>query len=140
MPSRSTFVLLALPALLACATSHTRTLWHDTALPSGKVVKVTSFNLVWGIEHDDRTPGNDCLAMEYVSAAPGADAKAKEQEAREVFELMRAASEQFGFRTATLAGFPTLDRRDAYDRYVFTRGADGAWSFHRQAMKVFAND
>ncbi len=132
--------LLALPALLACAGSHTRTLWHDTKLPSGKVVKVTSFNLVWGLEHDARTPADDCLAMEYVSALPGADGKAREAEAQEVFELARVASEQFDFRTATLAGFPSLERKGAYDFYVFTRGADGTWSMARTVRKVSATD
>jgi len=109
-------------------------------LPSSKSVKVTSFNLVWGVEHDDRDPRKDCFALEYVTAKPEADPKAREQEALEVFELIRPVSELWGLDIATLAGFPTVDRKGHYDMYVFRRAADGKWSCTVHPSKVFAND
>ncbi len=115
-------------------------LWHDTKLPSGKTVKVTQFMLVWGSEHDERFPDKDCLQMEFVYTQPDATDAAREQEAREVFELMRSTSELWGFKTAELLGFPTTERKGKYDLYIFTRGADGQWTFAREQRKVFANE
>ncbi len=114
--------------------------WREQTLPSGKVVKVTSMNLVWGVEHDERSPEKDCFSMEFVSNQPQAEPAAREQEAREVFELMRPVSEQWGFKHAEMAGFPTIQRKGHYDRFYFERGADGQWSCRREDAKVFAND
>ena len=129
--------------MLAFATGcddHFRTLWHGEALPSGGTIKVTSFNLVWGMEHDDRDVSKDSFAIEYVSAIPGADTVRREAEALHAFELMRPLSERWGFRTASLAAYPTLKRKGHYDLYLFEQAADGHWSFTRSDMKVFAND
>jgi len=117
-----------------------RALWHDTKLPSGRVVKVTSFNMVWGIEHDDRDVTKDSFSLEYVMADPKVDAATREAEALDVFELARAVSEQWGFRTATIAGFPALERKGRYDLYQFRRQADGRWTFTRTEAKVFSTD
>ena len=114
--------------------------WREQKLPSGRSVKVTSFNLVWGAEHDDHALGGDCFSMEYVVAKPEADPRSRAQEAVEVFELMRPASELWGFNSAELAAFPTVARKGHYDLYLFARGADGKWSFTVQPRKVFAND
>jgi len=137
--------LAFLPALLllfiAGCDDHFRTLWHGEKLESGKMLKVTSFNLVWGTEHDDRDVGQDSFAIEYVSATPGADVKDREAEATEAFAaLVRPASEQWGFHTASLAAFPTLQRKGRYDLYLFQRAADGTWSYTRSEPKVSAND
>jgi hypothetical protein len=105
-----------------------RTPWHAETLASGNTIKVTSFNLVWGSEHDDHALGKDCFAIEYVTSYPGADAKRREDEAIEAFELVRPASEQWGFREATVAAIPTLEHRGLYDLYWFQRAADGRWS------------
>ena len=127
--------------LVAGCDDHFHTLWHSEKLPSGGLVKVTSFNLVWGIEHDDRNVGLDSFAIEYVSAVPGADSNRREAEAAEVFAaLVRPASEQWGFQTASLAAFPTLQRKGRYDLYLFQRGSDGTWSYTRSEAKVFATD
>ena len=127
--------------LIAGCDDHFRTLWHGENLPSGGMVKVTSFNLVWGIEHDDRNVGQDSFAIEYVTPKPGADANSREAEAAEVFAaLVRPASEQWGFHMASLAAFPTLQRKGRYDLYLFQRGSDGTWSYTRSEQKVFAND
>lgn len=103
--------------------------WHEETLASGATIKVTSFNLVWGAEHDEHTLGKDCFAIEYVSSYPDADVKGREAEAREAFELVRPASEQWGFREATVAAIPTLEHRGPYDLYWFQRQPDGHWSF-----------
>lgn len=136
----SVLFVFALAGVSACAGDHVRAIWHDQKLPSGKTVKVTSFHLVWGVEHDERDTAKDCFALEYVSADPQADPGRREAEATEVFELIRPVSEQWGFRTATVAGFPALERTGRYDLYWFRRAPDGRWSFTRSEMKVFAND
>ena len=117
-----------------------RTLWHGENLASGGSIKVTSFNLVWGVEHDDRDVNQDCFAIEYVTAKPEADVAQREAEAAQVFELIRPVSEQWGLRTAQMAAFPTLDRKGNYDLYRFERQPDGHWSFKRSDTKVFATD
>jgi hypothetical protein len=130
--------VLALACVPACG-GH-RPIWHDQKLLSGRTVKVTSFNLVWGVEHDERDTTKDCFALEYVSGDPQADPRRREAEATEVFELIRPVSEQWGFQTASIAGFPTVERKGKYDLYWFERKADGRWSFTRSEMKVFVND
>ena len=105
-----------------------RTPWHGETLTSGSTIKVTSFNLVWGSEHDDHALGGDCFAIEYVTSYPDADAKRREAEVAEVFELVRPVSEQWGFREATVAAIPTLEHRGLYDLYWFQRQPDGHWS------------
>ena len=134
-------ILLALVLLFVVGCDdHFHTLWHGQTLPSGSMVKVISFNLVWGIEHDDRDVSKDSFAIEYVTAFPGADVKIREAEAAEVWELVRPVSEQWGFRTASMAAFPTLNRRGRYDIYACERQADGKWTVTRGEMKVFASD
>jgi len=132
-------IFIAAVPLVGCSDNF-HTLWHDQALPSGKTIKVTSFNLVWGIEHDERDAAKDCLQLEYVSANPAADAAAQEREAFEVFELIRPTSELWGLKTATLSGFPAVERKGRYQIYVFTREADGHWSVTHQSAKVFVTD
>jgi hypothetical protein len=105
-----------------------RTPWHAEKLASGSTIKVTSFNLVWGSEHDEHTLGKDCFDIQYVSLHPDADAAARQAEATEVFELVRPASEQWGFGEATVSAIPTLDHRGPYDVYWFRRQPDGHWS------------
>jgi hypothetical protein len=46
--------------------------WREQTLPSGKVVKVTACHLAWGLEHDERTPGADSFALEFVYTRPDA--------------------------------------------------------------------
>ena len=137
--------IVSIPFLLiflffSSCNNYFRTTWHDQKLPSGKTIKVTSFMLVWGVEHEERFTDRDCFAMEYVSAIPGADSTERIAEAKEVFELIRPVSEQWGFQMATIAGFPKLERKGKYDLYVFNRNTDGEWSFTRTDTKVFAND
>ncbi len=138
---KATAGLLVLPlALVAGCNEHFHTLWHGETLPSGAMIKVTSFNLVWAIGHDDRDVRKDAFALEYVSAHPGGEVARREAEATQVFELVRPLSELRGCRTASLAAFPTLERRGRYDLYRFERAADGRWSFERTEAKVFATD
>ena len=137
MPLRLSAAILVF--LSACGGS-ARPLWHDQKLPSGKIVKVTSFHLVWGVEHDERNAARDSFALEYVSLNPQAEPAQREAEAREVFELIRPISEQWGFQMATMAAFPKLEREGRYDLYRFDRQADGRWSATRSDAKVFAND
>jgi hypothetical protein len=117
-----------------------RPIWHDQQLPSGRMVKVTSFNLVWGVEHDERDTNQDSFALEFATTTPTDDPAAQQQEALEVFELIRQASELWGFKTADVSRFPTVERKGRYDIFRFTRGRDGRWTVARQSAKVFAND
>ena len=134
-------LLLGLLAVFAAGCDdHFHTLWHGEKLPSGGMVKVTSLNLVWGIEHDDRDVSKDCFAIEYVTANPGFDVGQREAEAAEVFELIRPVSELWGFRSASMAAFPTLTRKGRYDLYLYQREPDGQWTFKRSEAKVFASD
>jgi hypothetical protein len=135
-PSR--LAVLLLPSFLACSAG--RPVWRDQVLPSGKTIKVTSFNLTWGVEHDERDTAKDAFALEFVFTNPDADVTAREREAQEVFELIRPASELWGFKTTFISGFPSVERKGRYDIFVFTRGSDGRWSFTRQSAKVFVND
>jgi hypothetical protein len=132
-------MIVSVSCLSGCE-GHYRPLWHDQKLPSGKTIKVTSFNLVWGVEHDERDINKDSFALEYVSANPQAEATRREAEAVDVFELVRPISEQWGFRSASIAGFPTVERKGRYDVYQFVRQPDGHWSFTRSEMKVYATD
>jgi hypothetical protein len=126
--------------IILCGCGDYQPVWRVQRLASGVDVKVKSFNLVWGADHDDHALGGDCFSMEYVTANPEADPKSRAQEAVEVFELMRPVSELWGFKTAELAGFPTVVRKGHYDFYLFVREANGKWSFTVQPRKVFAND
>ena len=116
------------------------TLWHSETLASGSTIKVTSFNLVWGIEHDDRRIAMDCFALEYVTEKALAPATEREAEALQAFELFRPISERWAFRFAQVSAFRTLERRGRYDLYWFERQPDGSWSFTRSEAKVFATD
>jgi len=126
--------------LLAGCDDHFHALWHGERLPSGGLIKVVSFNLVWGIEHDDRDVSKDSFAIEYVTANPRGDVQQREAEAAEVFEFVRPVSELWGFRSASMSAFPTLTRKGRYDLYWYQRGPDGPWSNTRSESKVFAND
>lgn len=103
-------------------------IFREQKLPSGKVVKIASVHLVWGSEHEVRYPGNDCFALEFVSSKPQADPSARQQEAREVFELIRPLSEQWGFDHASLAGVATTQGTGPLDTFVFSRSPGGPWS------------
>ena len=119
---------LLLICVAGCDGGPFRTLSHAEKLASGSTIQVTSFNLVWGAEHDEHTLGKDCFAIEYVALHPDADASHRQAEATEVFELVRPVSEQWGFAEATVAAIPTLDHRGPYDVYWFRRQTDGHWS------------
>ena len=116
------------------------TIFREQRLPSGKTIKVMSFHLAWGDDHGNRLPDEDTLAFEYVSSMPGADQGLKNQEAMEVFALVHAASEQWGFKSATLSAFPTTARKGQYDIFVFKQASNGSWSFQRSPAKVHIND
>ncbi len=114
--------------------------WLAQKLPSGRTVKVTSMVLAWPDEHGppDQPPGD--FELEFVSANPGAAPAAREQEAREVFELIRPTAELWGMNEAIVSEFPTLQRKGRYDLYVFRREPGGSWRSEHQDRKVFATD
>lgn len=130
--------MITLSSLVACV--DTNSIWRDQTLPSGKTIKVASFHLTWGVEHNERYPGNDCFSLEFVSANPKADPKSREKEALEIFELIRPISEQWGLNTASLSGFKTTQRKGGYDLFSFNRGSDGKWSCKLYSAKIFTND
>ncbi|MBI2567799.1 MAG: hypothetical protein HYV63_12280 [Candidatus Schekmanbacteria bacterium] len=109
-------------------------------LPSGRSVKVTSCQLVWGVEHGERHANQDAFALEYVTAVSAAASKELDQEALEVFELIRPVSEQWGFSTAYVSAFASAERSGKYEIFAFSRSADGRWSCKRSSAKVFNTD
>jgi hypothetical protein len=119
---------LCLVTTLLVGCGEARPLWRDQKLASGKQVKITSVYLAWGAEHDERFPNQDCFALQFVSAEPDAASPKREQEAWEVFELIRPVSEQWEFKSASLLGFRTIQRGGDYDLFVFKRADDGNWS------------
>jgi len=114
--------------------------YRSQILPSGRSIKVTSFHLAWGVEHDNRISNNDCFNLEYVSSVTGTDTQARDREALEVFELIRPISEQWGFSRATIAAFQSVEHKGTYDLFIFRRMPDGKWSFTQYPAKVFVND
>ena len=103
--------------------------WREQALPSGKTVKVKSLQIAWGVKHDEpRRPERDCFVLQFVYALPEAGAEAHAQEAREVFELIRPISEQWGFTSAELMAYATVEPDRHYDLFFFERSSDGKWS------------
>jgi hypothetical protein len=135
-------ILLFGGAFLFLLGGETRPVFHDQVLPNGKMVKVTSFHLVWGVDHDprDRDPSKDSFQLEYVASSPDADHKVRDQECLEVFELIRPISELWGFNHASINAFPSVQRKGRYQIYDFKTGPDGKWTFDRHEAKVFVND
>lgn len=109
----------------------------EQRLASGKAIKVTSCMLVWGVEHEERHPNQDSFALEYVTAIPPAATKELDQEALEVFELIRPISERWGFSTASVSAFASVERTGKYNIFAFSRSSDGRWSVNRTAAKVY---
>jgi hypothetical protein len=109
----------------------------EQRLASGKAIRVTSCMLVWGVEHGERHPNQDSYALEYVSALPDTAGKELDQEALEAFELIRPVSEQWGFSTASVSAFTSVERTGRYNIFAFSRSSDGRWTFARHAAKVY---
>ncbi len=140
MRSRIACLIVLIASCLAGCDQEFRPIWHSVTLASGAVVKVTSMNLVWGVEHDSRDERQDCFALEFVSAIADSDEPARQRELSDVFELVRPASETWGFNSASIARFPTIERKGHYDFFLYTRAANGSWSYERSARKVFSTD
>ena len=109
----------------------------EQRLASGKVIKVTSCILVWGVEHGERHANQDSFALEYVTSISPSATQELDREALEVFELIRPISEQWGFSTASVAAFTSRERTGKYEVFNFSRSSDGRWSFSRTSAKVF---
>jgi len=107
---------------------------HEQRLPSGKVVKIVSCLLAWGVEHDERHPDQDAFALEYLASVPRVPAEDLEREVVEVFELIRPLSEQWGLSTATVTALRTPERTGTYDVFAFVRSAPGTWSHTSQTI------
>jgi hypothetical protein len=120
----------------ACSGDHDplHQLVREQHLPSGKTAKVVSCLFAWGVEHDERHPGQDGFSLEYLSAVPREPSDALEREAVEVFELIRPVSEQWGLATAEVSALRTADRTGTYDVFGFTRNAGGTWSHTVQTI------
>ena len=114
--------------------------FHEQMLPSGKTIKITMCNFVWGVEHSDRLTSQDCFAVEYVMSSPDSTQEAQDREAMEVFELIRPISEEWKIDKAELIAFPTLKRKGVYYIYALDRNPDGAWDYKRHSAKVHIND
>src|SRR5262245_57501678 len=107
---------------------------REQRLPSGKVIRVVSCLLAWGVEHDERFPDQDGFALEYESSAPRVPREDLEREVLEVFELIRPISEQWGLPTATISALRSPDRMGTWDIFAFKRSASGAWSHTSQVI------
>lgn len=107
---------------------------HEQRLASGKVVRVVSCLLAWGVEHDERFPDRDAFAIEYLSEVPRQPPERLEREALEVFELIRPLSEQWGLPSATVTALRSPDRTGTWDVFAFERSTSGAWSHTRQSI------
>ena len=114
--------------------------FHEQILPSGKTLKITMCNFVWGIEHSDRFPNQDCFAIEYVMSSSDSSQDVQDREAMEVFELIRPISEQWKIDKAELSAFPTLKRKGIYYIYTLERNLHGKWDYKRHLAKVHIND
>ena len=110
---------------------------HEQRLPSGKTVLVTSCVLAWGVEHGERHAREDAFALEYVTSLLPSGPDQLDQEALEVFELIRPVSEQWSLNSASVSAFPSAERSGKYEIFAFSRGADGRWSPSRRSAKVF---
>ena len=130
----------AVVAVFLVAGPQVRAISHDVVLPSGKVIKVMACHLAWGVEHAERRVAHDSFVLEYVSTIPHTDLAAVDRETAETFELIRPISELWGLPIATVAAFPSVQRKGRYLLYAFSRGADGRWNFERKLEKVFIND
>ncbi|BDU77922.1 hypothetical protein [Mesoterricola sediminis] len=127
--TRPAAALLLTLALAGCGGG--RSPVRSQALPSGATVQVLACGLTWGAEHDERLPDQDAFGLEILTTL--ADPAARDREAAEAFELVRGASEAWGFRSGTVTAYRNLDRRGPFDVYAFTRGAGGAWTWKRLA-------
>ena len=125
--SRKWLVLVSLLAALLPACSDSHPSWRDQKLPSGRPVKVLLMTLALGVEHDERFPDHDAFALWYVTNLPEGGPTERELEAREVFELIRPISEQWGFKSASLSAYKTPQRERYYDLFIFDRSDDGQW-------------
>ncbi len=119
--------LISLVATLLAGCGESRAVWRDQKLPSGGQVKVSFMTLAWGVEHDERFPEKDAFTLWYITRLPDGMPRERESEAREVFELIRPISEQWGFKSATLSAYRSPQRERAYDLYIFNRSDDGTW-------------
>ena len=137
MSPRALYLTLLLALCLGCGGPGFQQPTHEQRLPSGKRILVTSCLLVWGSEHGERHPNQDSFALEYVTSLAPPASQELDQEAREVFELIRPLSEQWGFSTASVSAFRSVERTGKYDIFTFTRSADGHWSATRAEAKVF---
>jgi len=99
-------------------------------LPSGK--QITLIDVHFGFGARDNL-GNDSFVVGYVSTDPNAGPTVNQQEALEVFELIRPVSEQWGLKEAEVEAFPTSKNKGSYVSYQFRRAPDGKWS--SQSMK-----
>ncbi|MEW5974780.1 MAG: hypothetical protein AB1898_03125 [Acidobacteriota bacterium] len=120
------FAFLILGGVIAAAFvfvgPHIRTIFHDQALPSGKVVKVTMCHFAWGVDHTDRHVGDDSFVLEYVSTVPHTDLAAVDRETVETFELIRPISELWGLSVAQWPHFQRCSAKGGISA-AYLRGA-----------------
>jgi hypothetical protein len=125
--AKTSLMLLSLLATFLVGCAESRPVWRDQNLRSGRQIKVLFMTLAWGVEHDERFPDHDAFTLWYVTTLPEGGPRERELEAREVFELIRPISEQWGFKSATLSAYRAPQRERTYDLFIFSRGDDGTW-------------
>lgn len=133
-------LLVGILAAFLFVARNDRPIFRDQLLASGKTVQINSFHFVWGVEHDERRKRDDSFALEYVSSVAHEDLAGLDRETLEVFELIRPVSEQWGFQSATISVFPTVQRKGRYYIYTFSREPPGRWTYQRNSAKVYIDD
>ena len=90
--------------LMGCGGANSEILEHTRkqVLPSGK--QITLIDVHFGFGARDNA-GNDSFVVGYVSTDPNVGPAANQQEALEVFELIRPISEQWGLKEAEVEAF-----------------------------------
>ena len=110
-------------------------LWRLQRLPSGRLLEVSSAQLVWGDDHGERLASEDCFQLSYVTSEPAASQAARDREAVEAFELIRPLSELWGFDRATLLSYPARRSPRIFDLYAFRRAGNGGWEWTRTRVE-----
>src|SRR5262245_61310094 len=105
------YLVLALLFLLFIYTCDFAPPISEQVLPSGRIAKIASFQLTWGVDHGDRYPDHDSILIEYITSKPDLEDLEMDKETTEVFELIRSTVEIWKFKSALVYALPYLDRR-----------------------------
>jgi hypothetical protein len=110
--------------------------FHEHKMPSGRSIKITMCDFLYGVEHNDRYEDQDCFRIDYIMSSPHVAREDQDREALEVFELIRPISEGWTLHKAQVFAFPALRRKGTFYVYSFTQRPDGQWDFRRDSTRT----